>query len=137
MNKWFGQLKYIKKLESRVKSLASAEYARDESVCVLFDMILDDRLSLAEIPQIVRVESFGRLYVAAIRIARDMKNCERYIEALSLLCDDIEAASPKSREILISILNDYVDLSPFKEDKRFEAFRLSVKKDLLQDLFNY
>lgn len=49
--------------------------------------ILSDKIRLRDVDQKIRVDTSG--YIMAFRLARDLRDAERYVEELRILLDDI------------------------------------------------
>jgi hypothetical protein len=109
-------------------------YLYDTALRWINDMLLCNRIRLKDVPRDIRTASC--VYVSAFRISRGI-SCERYIEDLAILRDDIcsleEGYFYKGQ--LIDTLFDYLSIHDYEGDKRIEEFERSLPEAVLREMF--
>lgn len=102
------------------------------------EMILKNELRLRDVPGEIRRTS-KLIYIAAFRASRSV-SCFRFISDLQVLCEDIALlpdTDKKRKSELIALLSDTLQLSDYKGDERFEAFKKDMDEDVLRELHSY
>lgn len=100
----------------------------------LGEMLIHDEIRLKDIPHKIRT-SDTLVYVSALRISSGV-SCKRFIQDLTVLCDDINMLENEHfcKIRLIETLSDNLHLNDYKGDKEFEYFKQSLSENLLRKL---
>ncbi len=114
-----------------------AELYRDV-VSWIGELILKDEIRLRDVPPDIR-RSSDLIYISAFRASRSC-SCNRFISDVKVLCEDIITLyynddCRKSR--LVALLNDTLQLSDYKGDERFEAFKNDMDEIVMRELHDY
>lgn len=102
------------------------------------ELILKDEIRLRDVPPDVR-RSSDSIYISAFRTSRSC-SCRRFISDVQVLCDDIIMlydTDNQRKAQLIALLSDTLQLSDYKGDERFEAFKKDMDEKILRELHDY
>ena len=102
------------------------------------ELILKDEIRLRDVPPDVR-RSSDSIYISAFRTSRSC-SCGRLISDVQVLCDDIIMlydTDNQRKAQLIALLSDTLQLSDYKGDERFEAFKKDMDEKILRELHDY
>lgn len=100
----------------------------------ILNLILQDKITLNEIPQNLRIKN-RTFYLSALRISRN--SCNSIIKDLKLILYDIEYMAPSDKEKIITVLFDelqYLEIN-CSGDKQIDDFKKSIPKEILQRLW--
>lgn len=114
-----------------------AELYRDV-VSWIGKLILKDEIRLRDVPPDIR-RSSNLIYISAFRASRSC-SCNRFISDVKVLCEDIVTlyyTDDCRKAQLVAMLSDTLQLSDYKGDERFEAFKKDMDEIVLQELHNY
>lgn len=108
---------------------------REDTLQMLTHLLLCNRIRLEDIPRSIRLSS-SRLYVSAFRISRIRQMpCERYIEDLHILCNDILSLKDKSKRMkFVEILSSELDFNEHKGERSFVNFKKTIPKEILLEM---
>lgn len=102
------------------------------------ELILKDEIRLRDIPPDVR-RSSDSIYISAFRASRSC-SCRRFISDVKVLCEDIIMLydnDERRKARLVALLSDTLQLSNYKGDERFEAFKNDMDEKILRELHDY
>lgn len=102
------------------------------------ELILKDEIRLLDIPPDVR-RSSDSIYISAFRTGRSC-SCRRFISDVKVLCEDIVMLydnDERRKTRLVALLSDILQLSDYKGDERFEAFKNDMDEKILRELHDY
>lgn len=102
------------------------------------DLILKDEIRLRDVPPAVR-RSSDMIYYSAFRASRSC-SCNRFISDVKVLCEDIVMlydTDDRRKAQLAALLSDTLQLSDYKGDERFEAFKNDMDEIVLRELHDY
>ena len=102
------------------------------------DMILRNEIRLRDVPADIR-RSSEKIYICAFRASRSC-SCNRFISDVQVLCDDITMLydnDDEKKARLIALLSQYLQLSDYKGEERFESFKKNMDEKILRELCNY
>lgn len=110
---------------------------RDTTLQMLDHMLLWNEIRLQSIPREIRLddEYNGCLYYSAFRLSsRANFPCERFVDDLNTLCDDILSLDNDDYtvESLASVLSNYLNNNEHEEDEEFVTFKKNLSKDVLR-----
>ena len=117
------------------KELLDTYYKSHEAaVQFIQNMLFYNRARLAEIPFHTRKLDVG-IYTIALRISRGI-SCERFVEDLAVLADDIEQLDNSSREkhMLLSQLDSSLSINNYKKNEVFINFERNISPKVLCEL---
>ncbi|MGN0552366.1 MAG: hypothetical protein ACI4I1_03210 [Oscillospiraceae bacterium] len=102
------------------------------------ELLLRDEIRLRDIPSDIRRVS-DMIYISAFRTCRSGA-CNRFISNVNALCEDIKMlydTDDHRKMQLIALLGSTLQLSDYKGDERFEAFKRDMDEAVLQQLHDY
>lgn len=102
------------------------------------ELILRDQIWLRDVPQKIR-QSSATIYICAFRASRS-GSCCKFLSDVQVLCDDIIMlydTDNQRKAQLIALLSDTLQLSDYKGDERFEAFKKDMDEKILRELHDY
>lgn len=120
------------------KALAEYEKFRTDTLQWLEHMLLYNEIELQSIPQSIRISSRS-LYIMAFRTSsRKPTPCERFIEDMSTLCEDICSLDndDAGKSDLVRTFSDYLNINEHKEDEAFVNFEKNLCEEILREMRN-
>lgn len=109
---------------------------RDNTLQWLEHMLLYNEIELQSIPRDIRVSSRG-IYIMAFRISsRKPTPCERFIEDMNTLCEDICSLDndDTDKDDLVKTFFTYLNMNEHKEDEIFVNFEKNLCEDILWEM---
>lgn len=103
---------------------------------LLENMVLYNKIRLQDIPREIRLED-DTLYIYAFRLSsRRAFPCERFIEDLNTLCEDICSLEDNNRYKywLVGQLSDQLSINEHKEDERIVNYEKNLNEEVLREL---
>ncbi|MGN1139336.1 MAG: hypothetical protein ACI4RM_07790 [Ruminococcus sp.] len=115
-------------------------YKKSKSNCnlqIIEKLLLLNKIKLEEIPALLRIKN-KNFYICSFRNARSLMDIKRYIEILEVLENDIIRTQQNTfqKEVLVKLLDDYIQLNPFRGEKEFEYYKKNFYEKVLPKLRN-
>lgn len=113
-------------------------YTKSKSNCnlqIIEKLLLLNKIKLEEIPALLRIKNKS-FYICSFRNARSLMDSKRYIEILEVLANDIIKTQQNTfqKEVLVKLLDDYIQLNPFRGEKEFEFYKKNLYEKVLPKL---
>lgn len=97
-------------------------------------LVLLGKINLKDIPFEVRIKNKS-LYIYSFRYARAFTNSKKYINSIKILYKDVLTLKKKGSKTylkpLTNLLVNYIEINPYKGDKKIEHFKKIFSKEVL------
>ena len=102
---------------------------------IIEKLLLLNKIQLEEIPALLRMKNKS-FYICSFRNARSLMDSKRYIEILEVLANDIIRTQQNTfqKEVLVKLLDDYIQLNPFRGEKELEFYKKNLYEKVLPKL---